>query len=164
MSALPINATDTKDDLLGAGSTAADQWNLYGPAQPFPIKIFLLGGAGNGLANSGGFCLRRCQQRIHESQDASASRSGRSCGPISAGATPAQNAAYDANLPAACQAGALAAGTSTASGVTKCWRPGWLQQLFAWPGHARLLCSRWLGSGSSGPGNVRHDVSGPASR
>ncbi len=111
MSALPLNVTDTKDDLLGAGATVGDPWNLYGPAAPFD-KI--LGGAGNALANSGGFCYG-----IANSAFAKAG-----CITVPAGSGVSGSASFVANLPAACVAGAGIAGTSTVGGVTSTTSPG----------------------------------------
>jgi len=111
MSALPINSTDTKDDLLGAGSTVADPWNLYGPAAPFD-KI--LGGAGNALSNSGGFCYGVANSAFAKA----------GCITVPTGAGISGSATFVSNLPAACVAGAGIAGTSTAAGVTSVTSPG----------------------------------------
>jgi hypothetical protein len=111
MSALPLNVSDTKDDLLGAGSTVADPWNLYGPAAPFDST---LGGAGNALANSSAYCYG-----IANSAFAKAG-----CITVPAGSGVAGSATFVSNLPAACQAGAAAAGTSTAAGVKSATDPG----------------------------------------
>jgi hypothetical protein len=109
ISSIPILFSDTTDDLTGSG--LGSPWNLYGPTTPFN-KI--VGGAGSSLANSGGWCYGVAGSKF----------AGDGCVQVPDGAGAIGSSTYVSNLPAACQAAAAAAGTSTAPGVTAATDPG----------------------------------------
>ena len=125
MTALPLTVTDTKDDLLGAGSSVADPWNLYGAAAPFDK---MLGGASNALANSGGFCYGVANSAFAKA----------GCITVPVGAGVAGSATFVSNLPAACMAGAGGCGHIHRCRHHERYLPGRLQRLCS-ASHARLL-------------------------
>ena len=103
LSSIPILMSDSTDDLTGSGLSSP--WNLYGSHTPFN-KI--LGGAGSALATSGGWCYGVAGSKF----------AGDGCVSVADGTGSVGSATYVSNLPAACQAAAAAAGTSTAASVT----------------------------------------------
>jgi hypothetical protein len=88
VSALPLNISDTKDDVAGTGSGA--RWSLYGSATPFNQ---ILGGAGN-IA-----CYGLATSKLVTS-------SGSNCITVANGTGTAGALSFVANFPAGCIAGA----------------------------------------------------------
>ena len=110
LSGLPLALTDSRDDLFGCGSSCADRWNLYGSAKDFNS---ILGGAGTVT----------CYGLVGSKFVPTSNPTSNGCIPVAGGTGSAGAQTFVSNFPIACQQGAVAAGTSTAPGVTSATSP-----------------------------------------